>query len=247
MKLTIVGCSGSLPGPDSAASAYLVEHEGVRLLLDLGSGALGPLQRHVDPADLDAIVLTHLHADHCLDMCGMVVARRYRPPGKPPPVPVLAPAGGAARIAAAYGPDQGLQDVFTFADLVAGHWEIGPFELQVARVNHPVETYAVRVSAGGKSLTYSADTGRSKALVELARGSDLLLCEATFPDGADTPPDVHLTGREAGEHAERAGVARLLLTHIPPWGDRIATLGEACSAFGGMTEVAVAGAVFELK
>jgi ribonuclease BN (tRNA processing enzyme) len=77
-------------------------------------------------------------------------------------------------------------------------------------------------------------------------GSDLLRCEATFPDGADTPPDLHLTGREAGEHAERAGVERLLLTHIPPWGDRIETLGAACSVFSGRTEIAVPGATFEL-
>jgi ribonuclease BN (tRNA processing enzyme) len=246
MKLTVVGCSGSVPGPDGPASAYLVEHDGVRLLLDLGSGALGPLYRYVDPVDIDVVLLSHLHADHCLDLCAYAVARRFGPAGPPPPVPVVAPAGAAQRIAAAYGPESRLDDVFAFSDLVAGQWEIGPFEVRTARVNHPVETYAIRVSAGGRSVTYSADTGRSKALVELARGSDLLLCEATFPDGADTPQDLHLTGREAGEHAERAGVERLLLTHIPPWGDRIATLGEACSAFGGLTEVAVAGAKYQL-
>jgi ribonuclease BN (tRNA processing enzyme) len=246
MKLTVVGCSGSVPGPDGPASAYLVEHDGVRLLLDLGSGALGPLYRHVDPVDIDVVLLSHLHADHCLDLCAYAVARRFGPAGPKPPVPVVAPAGAAQRIAAASGPESRLDDVFAFADLVAGQWEIGPFEVRTVRVNHPVETYAIRVSAGGRSVTYSADTGRSKALVELARGSDLLLCEATFPDGADTPQDLHLTGREAGEHAERAGVERLLLTHIPPWGDRIATLGEACSAFGGLTEVAVAGAKYQL-
>jgi ribonuclease BN (tRNA processing enzyme) len=246
MKLTIVGCSGSVPGPDGPASAYLVEHDGVRLLLDLGSGALGPLQRYVDPIEIDAVLLSHLHGDHCLDLCGYAVTRRHRPAGQPPPVPVVAPAGAAQRIAAACGPETTLQDVFTFSDLVAGQWEIGPFEVRTARMNHPVETYAIRVSAGGRSITYSADTGRCKSLVELASGSDLLLCEATFPDGEDTPQDLHLTGREAGEHAERAGVDRLLLTHIPPWGDRIATLGEACSAFSGMTEIAVAGAKFQL-
>jgi len=245
MKLTIVGCSGSVPGPDGPASAYLLEHDGTRLLLDLGSGALGPLHRYLDPADVDAVLLSHLHADHCLDMCAYVVARRYGPAAPLPPVPVVAPAGAAARIAAAY-PEPDLSDVFAYTDLVAGQWDIGPFEIRTARVNHPIETYAIRVQAGGRSLTYSADTGVSKALVSLATGTDLLLCEATFPSGADTPPDLHLSGREAAEHAERAGVDRLVLTHIPPWGDRIATLGDACSVFRGRTELAAPGATYEL-
>src|SRR2546430_15374 len=103
MRLRIVGCSGSIPGPDSAASAYLIEHDGVRLLLDLGSGAYGPLQRYVDPLDIDAVLLSHLHGDHILDMCAYSVARRFSPRGMPPPVPVVAPAGAAERIGAACG------------------------------------------------------------------------------------------------------------------------------------------------
>lgn len=247
MKLTVVGCSGSLPAPDSAASCYLVEHDGVRLLLDMGSGALGPLQSVVDPGALDGIVLTHLHADHCLDMCAYVVHHRYRPDGRPPPVPVLAPHGAADRLAAAYAPNPqpALDDVFGFADLRPGKRRLGPFTLATARVNHPVETYAVRLEAGGRSLVYSADTGRSDALVELARDSDLLLCEATFTAGDKAPPDIHLFAAEAGEHAARARVDRLLLTHLTPWSDRAATLEEASEAFGGPTELASPGATFE--
>lgn len=246
MKLTIVGCSGSVPGPDGAASAYLIEHDGVRLLLDLGSGAYGPLQRFVDPLDIDAVLLSHLHSDHVLDMCAYSVARRYSPRGPVPPVPVVAPSGAAERIAAGCGPDTELASVFSFSDLVAGQWDIGPFEIRTARMVHPIETYAIRVLAGGRSITYSADAGKIKPLVGLAKGTDILLCEATFADGADNPPDLHLTGGEAGQAAEQAGVDRLLLTHIPPWGDRIATLGAACSAFSGRTEIAVPGAKFDL-
>lgn len=248
MKLTVVGCSGSLPGPASPASCYLVEHEGVRLLLDMGSGALGPLQRHVDPSGLDGIVLTHLHADHCLDMCAYVVYHRYRPDGKPPPVPVLAPAGAAERLSLAYAPNPQpeLSDVFGFVDLAAGRRRLGPFTLSTVRVNHPVETYAVRLDAGGRSLVYSADTGRCDELVELATDADLFLCEATFIAGDDAPPDVHLFASEAGEHAARAGVQRLLLTHLAPWTERAAALGEATETFGGLTELAVAGASYEL-
>ena len=99
MRLTVVGYAGSFPGPDSPASCYLVEAEGFRLLLDLGSGALGPLQRHVGLYDVDAICLSHLHVDHYMDMCPYWVARNYAPDGTPPPIPVYGPAGTAARLA----------------------------------------------------------------------------------------------------------------------------------------------------
>ena len=118
MKLTILGCSGSAPGPDGPASSYLVEHDGFRLLLDLGSGAFGALQRHLDPAEVDAVVLSHLHPDHCLDLTALVVHHRYGPPaGALPPVPLLGPAGTRDRLARAYdpGPAGVLPDVFDVA------------------------------------------------------------------------------------------------------------------------------------
>lgn len=236
MKLTVVGCSGSVPGPDGPASCYLVESGDVRLLLDLGNGAFGPLQRYVDPAELDAVILTHLHADHCADMSAFAVFREFGPGGRLPEISVLGPAGTAEEI------DN--EKLFGVEDLAAGSWEIGPFEITAARTNHPVVTYAIRLEADGRSLTYSADTGRSKGLVELARDSDVLLCEATFETGRDIPDGVHLTGDDAGVHARKAGVGRLLLTHIPPWNDPVRILGEACSAFSGLTEVVSPGATY---
>jgi len=248
MRLTVVGCSGSYPGPASPASCYLVEHDGYRLLLDLGSGALGPLQRHVGLTEIDGIVLSHLHADHCLDVCPYVVFRRYHPDGVQPPLPLLGPTGTHARLSAAYDPTEraGLRDVFTFSALAPGERELGPFRCRFERMNHPVETYGVRIEAGGASLTYSADTGTCDALVRLAEGSGTLLCEASFPPGPDLPPNLHLTGREAGEHAAKAGVGRLLVTHVPPWTDAEQTSGEAATSFDGPTELAVAGKTYEL-
>ena len=93
MRLTIVGCAGSYPGPESAASCYVVEHDGFRLLIDLGSGALGPLQRHVDLRQVDAVLLSHLHADHCFDLAGFYVVSKYHPEGTLPTIPVYAPQG----------------------------------------------------------------------------------------------------------------------------------------------------------
>ena len=246
MRLTAIGCSGSFPGPDSPASAYLVEHDGYRILLDLGSGALGPLQRHSDLLEIDAVVLSHLHADHCLDMCAYVVFRRYHPAGRPPRLPVFGPRGTHGRLAAAYEPTstESLNDVFAFGALEPGERTLGPFQLQVDRVNHPVETFAMRLSAGDRVLTYSGDTGPSDALVRLAAGSDVLLCEASFE--TEGPPDLHLTGREAGEHARKAGVGRLLVTHIPPWANPVNIMTAADAAFNGPTEEVAPGVSYDI-
>ncbi|HVQ90579.1 MAG TPA: MBL fold metallo-hydrolase [Mycobacteriales bacterium] len=246
MRLTVVGCSGSFPGPDSAASCYLVEQDGYRLLLDLGSGALGELQRHVPLAEVDAIVLSHLHADHCLDVCPYVVFRRYHPDGPWPRIPLLGPAGTHDRLAVAYDPSvrTGLRDLFSFSAVTAGERELGPFRLRFERMNHPTETYGVRLEAAGAALTYSADTGVTDALVRLAEGSTALLCEASFMPDVVVPPDLHLTGREAGEHAAKAGVGRLLVTHVPPWADRTVIHAEAAAAYGGPTELVAAGSSY---
>jgi ribonuclease BN (tRNA processing enzyme) len=248
VKLTIVGCSGSVPGPASAASSYLVEHDGYRLLLDLGSGAFGALQRHLDPAEVDAVVLSHLHPDHCLDVAPMVVHRRFGAGRALPRIPVLGPAGTHDRLAVAYDPGArgGLRDVFDFAAVTPGERELGPFRLRFARVNHPVPTYAVRVTAGDRALAYSGDTGPSDALVSLADGADVLLCEASFDESAANPPDLHLTGRQAGEHAARAGVGRLLVTHVPPWIDADRAAEAASAAFAGPADLVTAGRAYEL-
>ncbi|GAA0953940.1 MBL fold metallo-hydrolase [Nonomuraea longicatena] len=249
MKVTIVGCSGSFPGPDSPASCYLVEAEGFRLLLDFGSGSLGALQRHIGLYDVDAIALTHLHADHCLDVCGYHVARTYGPAAPYPKVPVYAPGDAPRRLAAAYGmPEEpGLETAFDFVALAPGAFEVGPFTLTAALVNHPVEAYGFRLAHGGRSLAYSGDTGECDELVHLAAGADLMLCEASFLDGPDLPAGLHLTGRQAAEHAAKAGAARLVLTHLVPWHDPARVLDEATGGgFAGPVELARSGAVYEL-
>jgi ribonuclease BN (tRNA processing enzyme) len=241
VKLTVIGCSGSFPSADAMCSCYLVEADGFRLLLDLGNGALGVLQRHLSPYEVDAVLLSHLHADHCIDLCGYYVARRYRPDGPVGPLlPVYGPAGAAERLAHAYGlpPDPGLGESFEFRTLRPGSFSLGPFTVRVDHVNHPVETFATRLEYDGRSLTYSGDTGESDALVRLAGGSDLLLCEASFLEGRDTVPDLHLTGRQAGEHAARARVGRLVLTHIPPWTEVERTVDDAHSRYDGPIDVA---------
>jgi ribonuclease BN (tRNA processing enzyme) len=246
MRLTVVGCSGSGPGPASAASCYLLEQDGFGLLLDLGNGAFGTLQGLADPDTVDALFLSHLHADHCLDVAPFVVWHRYSGRSSGRKVLLYGPADAERRLALAYDGDNAtLTDVFDFSVVTPGTSEIGPFAVETARTAHPVECYAVRLTAGGRSLVYTGDTGPCQRIVDLARGADVLLAEASHPEGPRLPPDLHLTGREAGEHAAAAGVGRLLLTHVPAWVDGIAQLAAASAVFPE-TELVHTGAVYEI-
>ncbi|WP_433327973.1 MBL fold metallo-hydrolase [Spirillospora sp. CA-294931] len=249
MRVTVIGCSGSFPGPDSPASCYLIEAEGFSLLLDLGNGALGSLQRFHPLYDVDAVCISHLHADHCLDLCGYWVARTYRPDGPLPRIPVHGPDGTALRMARAYDldPDPGMTGTFDFHNLRRGPYDIGPFRVTTALMPHPVEAYAFRIEHGGRSVAYSGDTGAAAELVDVARGADLFLCEASFLEGPDLPADLHLTAREAGEHAAEAEVGRLVLTHLVPWNDAERSLVEAkSSGYQGEIDLARVGAVYDL-
>jgi ribonuclease BN (tRNA processing enzyme) len=256
MRLTIVGCSGSYPGPESAASCYLLEAEHPsesgetrtwRVLLDLGNGALGQLHRYADPLFIDAVFVSHLHADHCLDLCGYYVMRKYHPTGPQPRIPVWGPDGTADRMARAYDlpVDPGMNEEFDFR-AYDGRVELGPFVVEARQVVHPVTAYALTVTAGGRTLVYSGDTGPCDALDEVAAGADVLLAEASFESGTDNPPELHLTGADCGRTAARAGVGRLVLTHVPPWHDPAVAEAEARGEWSGPVEVARAGAMYDV-
>jgi len=252
MRLTVIGCSGSFAGPDAAASCYLVEttdeHDRTwRILLDLGSGTLGPLQKLADPASVDAVFFSHLHADHCIDLCGYYVFRKYHPGGALPPIPVWGPVGVARRMAQAYDlpEDPGMALEFGFREY-AGPVDVGPFHVEPVRVAHPVPAYGLRVTAHGRTLAYTGDSGPCVALDRLADGADLLLAEASFRDGDDNPADLHLSGREAGEVAARSGAPQLVVTHVPPWYDVADMLAEAREVYDGELSAATPGATYDL-
>lgn len=277
MRLTAVGTSGSFPGPAGAASCYLLTWTGEgrdwTVALDLGSGALGALQSYTDPGALDAIVLSHLHPDHCLDMTGLYVYRMYHPQSYCPPdaadgapqseitpLPVWGPAGSEERIDRAYRTDTGLSPVaddshptdlravFDFRTLTdRSAFTLGGARFEPFLVQHPVECYALRVTApGGGVLVYSGDTDECAGLDAASQGADVLLCEAAFEEERDTARGVHLTGRRAGTTAQRAGVGRLVLTHIPPWTRPHIVRAEAEAVFTGLIDLAAPGAVWDL-
>jgi ribonuclease BN (tRNA processing enzyme) len=243
MQMTVVGCAGSFPRPDSAASCYLITTPDFRLVLDMGNGAVGQLQRYLSLDQIDAIVLSHLHADHCLDMCGLSVAQTLHPNGPRRPIAVHAPAGAAEHLAGALSPDPGtrMQEAFQFAELRPGTFEIGSLRVTARWMNHPVETFGFRFEHDGRVLAYSADTGPAPELVALAADADVLLCEASFVDGPGLPVDLHLTARQAGLHAARAGAGEVVLTHVPAWNDPAVTLEQAAATFDGPLALASPG------
>ncbi|MGL5826589.1 MAG: MBL fold metallo-hydrolase [Nocardioides sp.] len=252
MRLTVIGCAGSFPGPNSPASCYLVEADAGgktwRILLDLGNGAFGALQRHVDPRLIDAVFLSHLHPDHCLDMCGYYVYRKYHPAGAQPAIPVCGPSGVAHRLARAYDLPMvpGMTAEFAFEEYDAQPISVGPFTVTPVPVVHPVPAYGLRVEAGGRVLAYSGDTGPCKGLFTVASGAHLLLAEASFRSTDVNPPDVHLTGVDCGllAHAQRVG--QLVITHVPAWHDVATAVAEARSAYAGRVVAAASGQVFEV-
>jgi ribonuclease BN (tRNA processing enzyme) len=261
MRCTVIGCSGSFPGPDSPASCYLVEANDVdgrtwRVLLDLGSGALGPLQRHVRLRDVDAVLLSHLHADHCLDLCGFYVALKYDPDGqRSHRLPVYGPGGTARRLTQAYDlpEDPGMSAEMDVREWCAGvPVTIGPLTVTPYRVLHPVEAYGLRVEGPAQDdttrvLAYSGDSDDCPGLDVLARDADVLLAEAAFHEGReDDVRGIHLTGRRAGQVAARSGARRLVLTHLPPWNDPDRALTEARDVYDGPLELAEPGGVLTI-
>ncbi len=254
MKVTVVGCSGSFAGPTSAASSYLVTVEGEgrswNVLFDLGSGALGPLQRHVDPTELDAVFLSHLHPDHCADLCGLYVAHNYAPEGAPARrVPVHGPRETATRVSLMYHglEDGGMDTVFAFhrlEDRVAV--EVGPVTVIPYAVHHPVEAYGFRIEADGAVVAYTGDTDTCDNLSPLMTGADLVLADSAFVDGRDDVRGIHLTASRAARGAlEAGGVQRLVLTHMPAWNDAEVCRAQAEPLWPGV-EVAEPDGVYHL-
>jgi ribonuclease BN (tRNA processing enzyme) len=205
------------------------------------------LQRHLALESIDAIVLSHLHADHFIDLTALHVAHRYGPYSFPGSLPVYGPSNTAEQLASTNGlaSPKPLQSSFTFHELSSAA-AIGPFRLRADRVAHPIEAYGIRFEADGAVLTYSGDTGPCATLIEVSRDADVLLAEASFVHGAENARDLHMTGRQAGETAREAGVPRLLITHVPPWNDPTVAAGEASEVFDGTIDVATAGFTLEV-
>jgi len=246
IRLTVLGACGTYPAAGRACSGYLVEASGpagpARVWVDTGPGTLANLLRVANLPDLDGIWVSHLHVDHVGDLPITNYALRYGD-FQPPParVPVFGPPGWADHVGKflATGDPDPVASAFEVHDLRDGERiELGPLTLEAVATVHSIETYGVRVAAGGATVAYSADSGPCDALGRLAEGADLFVCEAawaTWPDGAEP---IHMTPDLAGRWAAEAGAGRLLLTHLRPGSDLGAAAARAADAYGGPAELA---------
>jgi ribonuclease BN (tRNA processing enzyme) len=225
MRLTVIGCSGSVPGPDSVCSSYLLEHDGFRLLLDVGTGATGPLSRYTAPGEIDAVFVSHIHGDHAGDLQNLWY-HKDRFAVDRPPIPVYAP---ETLPVWEFDCRQSLEKVPDPAE--SDH--IGPIPVRIKPVKHINPTWAIRVA---DKLCYTADTEPCSELDELASGCEVILAEAARFD-ADEQRGGHLSAGEAGRLAASAGARLLIVTHIRPWHDTSAILDEA-AAYAGCPVVA---------
>lgn len=256
MRLTVLGCSGSMSSPESASSSYLVQAEdGDRtysVLLDLGSGAMGQVMRHVDPTQIDAVLLSHLHADHVVDLAALEVYLQFGPAGPQPQMPVYGPHGTLNRIMQLCGSED-CQDQFAVRAWRVGEpLQIGPIQIEALPALHPVPAYSLRLTGPSERagedvvLAYTGDTDTCDGALNAARGADLLLSEAAFVEGEPDLRGIHLTGRRAGELAASAQARHLVLTHLQPWTPPATVRSEALTAYDGPVDMAEPGATWEL-
>ena len=240
MQLTILGSSAAYPRPGGACSGYLVEEGQTKLLLDCGTGVLSNLQRVVSLKDVNYIVISHPHADHCFD----VIPYRYalmRPLyRKLHPHLYLPPGGKEAMltiVSAFHGSRTFFSDFFQVEEYDPKTiLKLGDISIEFASVKHYIDSYAMAIR-GSKKLVYSADSGVCDELAKLAQDADLFLCEATRNDEEDAEWG-HLAGAEVGTLSKKARVKRLLLTHFWPDHDYSQNIKEAEDAFGKSVEVA---------
>jgi ribonuclease BN (tRNA processing enzyme) len=234
VELIVLGSGGGWALPGGAACGYLVRHDGFNLWVDLGTGTMANLQRHIGLEDVHAVAVSHRHFDHFLDLYPFYLAEwmgtdRER-------IPLFAPPD-LFEHASQLEPNLG--KAFDLHVVTPGEtYEAGPVVVRTARMNHPVPTLGMRFEVDGAALVYSADTGPSEGLIELARGAQVLLSEATWISRPGWAEEIHLTATQAGDHAARAQVGQLVLTHIWPTYDATISAEQAARTFGGPVHLA---------
>jgi ribonuclease BN (tRNA processing enzyme) len=244
MKLTVIGFWGGYPKRNEASSGYLLEHNDFRLLIDCGSGVLSKLQNFVEPEQLDAVILSHYHPDHIADIGVLQHARLIQGfLGKDfGPLPLYG-----------HNLDYTEFEKLTYKNITIGMTydskkplRVGPFTITFLETNHPVACYAMRIEVDGKILIYTADTSFKNEFIPFSSEADVLLCECNFYKGQNGQGAGHMTSIDAGTLAHEANVKKLILTHLPQFGELGQLIAEAKSKYEGPVELASEGLMIEI-
>ncbi len=264
MRITVLGKSPSWQDAGGACSGYLIEDGDTTVLLDCGNGVFSKLRLFRDYVAVDGVVISHLHADHFLDLVPYAYALTYAPRQQPVPVArwpgtdhpsrprLIAPAGARdtfRRVVGAWGNEDLIENAFELTEYEPDATvELGSLSMRFHEVPHFTTTFAVDFGSrnGGGRLTYGADCSPGKELVEIAHDTDLLIVEATLPRPERTGERGHMTPSEAGEHGRLAGARRVVITHISDELDELWARDQATEAFGAPVDVAREGAVYEV-
>jgi ribonuclease BN (tRNA processing enzyme) len=248
VRLTVLGTSGAYPGPGRAATGYLLQHDGFSVAVDLGSGVMSNLQQYVPHNQVDAVVISHEHVDHCVDLYSLWMARYFHPDPLPP-MPLFAPKGVFDKVARLHDDPLNMEDMrarFDIHDVEPGSsFEVGPFRVETRLMPHWVPNMGMRWQTDGQILAYTGDTGPSEEIEAIGRDADALVTEASWLDGQDNRP-YHLTARQAAGHAARAGARKLVLSHFWPTNDRESSREQAAEAYEGEIVLAEEGMTLEL-
>ena len=248
-EIAVLGSSGMYPDVSRACSGYLFRSSDSQVVVDCGPGSTVNLGRFAPYDEVDGIILTHLHTDHCLDLIGFYYALWFRPAG-PQSIDVYAPPGAAEQLKAVLTPDAkaGFDEICRFRTIGPGDkFDIGRLSFELFESSHPVPTVSVRVSCDGKVAVYSSDSTGGPGLVRAAREADLFICESTWEsDDAHVAAGGHMTAGQAGTMAQEAGVGRLVLTHLRPGSTPKRAIDEAQRFFAGPVDVANDGELLAL-
>ena len=248
MELTVLGCGGTWPDAGGATSGYLLRHDGFTLWIDAGTGTLARLQEEIAIADVDAVLISHAHPDHFVDLYPMFYARFYAGQGTSG-LPLYSPEGFFEDFSDLVSEEsrESLKIAYDVRPLADGAvFEAGPFSIRAAEMAHiGVQALGYRIDGDGSSVAYTGDTGPTEKLIDLARDADVLVSEATWQDQMDLLP-FHLSASQAAEHATAAGVDMLMLTHIWPSLDKTVSLEQASAAFDGSLALATEGMKVEI-